>query len=59
MHRYVLSDAVKERLLRRQGSPVQVVTLRNRTPNPIAKLFIDELRTFSKPATKLRGTRRR
>jgi DNA-binding transcriptional LysR family regulator len=39
--------------------PVQVVTLRNRTPNPIAKLFIDELRAFAKPLTTPRGARRR
>jgi len=27
----------------------QVLTLRNRTPNPTAKLFIDELRAFARP----------
>ena len=41
-----------------EARPVQVVTLRNRTPNPIAKVFIDELRGFSKPLRELRGTRR-
>jgi hypothetical protein len=32
--------------------PVQVITLRNRTPNPIAKLFINELHAVSKPLTR-------
>jgi DNA-binding transcriptional LysR family regulator len=41
-----------------EARPVQVVTLRNRTPNPIAKLFIDELRAFAKPlTTRARSTR--
>jgi DNA-binding transcriptional LysR family regulator len=38
--------------------PVQVVTLRNRTPNPLAKLFIDELRIFARPLTTPRSGRR-
>jgi len=42
-----------------EARPVQVVTLRNRTPNPIAKVFIDELRSLSKPLRELRGTQRR
>jgi DNA-binding transcriptional LysR family regulator len=42
-----------------EARPVQVVTLRNRTPNPIAKLFIDELRAFTKPLTTPRGARGR
>jgi DNA-binding transcriptional LysR family regulator len=42
-----------------EARPVQVVTLRNRTANPIAKLFIDELRAFAKPLTTPRGERRR
>jgi DNA-binding transcriptional LysR family regulator len=38
----------------------QVVTLRNRTPNPIAKLFVDELQVFAKllitsPSTRTRS----
>jgi DNA-binding transcriptional LysR family regulator len=41
-----------------EARPVQVVTLRNRTPNPIAKLFIDEMRAFAKPLTTPRGGRR-
>jgi DNA-binding transcriptional LysR family regulator len=41
-----------------QAQPVQVVTLRNRTPNPIAKLFVDEMRVFAKPLTTLGGARR-
>jgi DNA-binding transcriptional LysR family regulator len=34
--------------------PVEVITLRNRTPSPIAKLFIEELRDFAKPLIKKR-----
>jgi len=41
-----------------QAQPVQVVTLRNRTPNPIAKLFIDEMRVFTTPFTTPGGGRR-
>jgi len=41
-----------------ESRPVQVVTLRHRTANPIAKLFIDELRTFTKPLTAYVGGRR-
>jgi DNA-binding transcriptional LysR family regulator len=41
-----------------EARPVQVITLRNRTPNPIAKLFIDEMRIFAKPLTTSRGGRR-
>jgi DNA-binding transcriptional LysR family regulator len=41
-----------------EARPVQVVTLRNRTPNPIAKLFVDEMRIFAKPLTTSRGGRR-
>jgi DNA-binding transcriptional LysR family regulator len=40
-----------------EARPVQVVTLRNRTPNPIAKLFIDEMRIFAKPLTRPPGGR--
>jgi hypothetical protein len=32
--------------------PTEVVTLRNRTPNAIARLFIDELHTFVAPLKK-------
>jgi hypothetical protein len=32
--------------------PTQVITLKNRTPNAIARLFIDELHTFVTPLTK-------
>jgi hypothetical protein len=31
---------------------VEVITLKNRTPNPIAALFVDELRTLATPLTK-------
>jgi DNA-binding transcriptional LysR family regulator len=41
-----------------EARPVQVVTLRNRTSNPIAKLFIDEMRVFVKPLTTQRSGRR-
>jgi DNA-binding transcriptional LysR family regulator len=37
--------------------PTQVFTLKNRTPNAIARLFIDELHTFVTPLTK--GLRQR
>jgi DNA-binding transcriptional LysR family regulator len=39
--------------------PTQVVTLKNRTPNAIAKLFTDELRSFAKSVTKRHVTSRR
>lgn len=32
--------------------PIEVNTLKNRTLNPIAKLFVDELRAFAKPLSK-------
>jgi len=32
-----------------KSQAAQVIMLRNRTPNPIAKLFIDELRAFAAP----------
>jgi DNA-binding transcriptional LysR family regulator len=38
--------------------PTQVITLKNRTPNAIAKLFIEELHTFVTPLTKGRRERR-
>jgi len=38
--------------------PTQVLTLKNRTPNAIAKLFIDELHTFVTPLTKGRREKR-
>jgi DNA-binding transcriptional LysR family regulator len=41
-----------------EARPVQVVTLRDRTPNPIAKLFVDEMRIFAKPLTTSRGGHR-
>jgi len=37
--------------------PTQIITLKNRTPNAIARLFIDELHTFVKPLNK--GSRER
>jgi DNA-binding transcriptional LysR family regulator len=42
-----------------ESRPVQVVTLRHRTANPIAKLFMDELRTFATPLTTSIGGRRK
>jgi DNA-binding transcriptional LysR family regulator len=38
--------------------PTQVLTLKNRTPNAVARLFIDELHTFVTPLTKRRRERR-
>jgi DNA-binding transcriptional LysR family regulator len=42
----------KELPVLRAGYPqvIDVITLRNRTPNPIAKLFVDELRAFARPS---------
>lgn len=37
--------------LRMKTPPTVVISLKNRTPNPIARLFIDELRVFAKPST--------
>jgi len=34
-----------------EPQPVEVITLKDRTPNPIAKLFIDELRKLVTPMT--------
>jgi DNA-binding transcriptional LysR family regulator len=38
--------------------PTQIITLKNRTPNAVAKLFIDELHTFAKPLRKEPRARR-
>jgi DNA-binding transcriptional LysR family regulator len=38
-----------------KARPVQIITPKNRTPNPIGKLFIDELHGFSKPLKKSAG----
>ena len=32
--------------------PIEVITVRGRTPNPIAKVFIDELRALVQPLAK-------
>ena len=47
--------------LRAEGPPAVAIFLKNRTPNPIARLFVDELRAFSNPLMKkqLRPTRPR
>jgi DNA-binding transcriptional LysR family regulator len=37
-----------------KAPPAVVITLKNRTPNPIARLFIDELRALAKPLVKRR-----
>jgi DNA-binding transcriptional LysR family regulator len=37
---------------RTQTRPVDIITVRNRTPNPIATLFIKELRVVAKPLAK-------
>jgi DNA-binding transcriptional LysR family regulator len=36
-----------------RSTPVGIVTLKNRTPNPIAKLFIDCARTLARPLANL------
>jgi DNA-binding transcriptional LysR family regulator len=41
--------------LRMKAPPIVAISLKNRTPNPIASLFIDELRAFAKPLTKGRS----
>ena len=38
--------------LRMETPPAVAISLKNRTPNPIARLFIDELRAFAKPLMK-------
>jgi DNA-binding transcriptional LysR family regulator len=35
-----------------KAPPTEIVTLKNRTPNAITRLFIDELHTFAKPLKK-------
>jgi DNA-binding transcriptional LysR family regulator len=40
--------------LRLEAPPAVAISLKNRTPNPIAKLFIDELRECAKPVMKTR-----
>jgi DNA-binding transcriptional LysR family regulator len=48
--------------MRTNDQSVQIITLKNRTPNPIAKLFVDELNSAAEPQkakTPLAGTRRR
>lgn len=41
--------------LRIENPPVVVISLKNRTPNPIARLFIDELHRLMKPLMKGRS----
>jgi DNA-binding transcriptional LysR family regulator len=41
--------------LRIENPPVVVISLKRRTPNPIARLFIDELRQLMKPLEKRRS----
>lgn len=36
--------------------PVEVITLRNRTPNPLTKRFTEELRSYSKPLIQKNAT---
>jgi len=38
--------------LRINAPPTVAIALKNRTPNPIARLFVDELRAFAKPLMK-------
>jgi DNA-binding transcriptional LysR family regulator len=44
--------------LRMNARPVVAISLKNRTPNPIVRLFIDELRAFAKPLMKGQPARR-
>ena len=37
---------------RTKTRPVEIITVKNRTPNPIATLFIEELRALAKPLAK-------
>ena len=41
--------------LRMKNPPAVVISLKNRTPNPIARLFIDELHELVKPLMKARS----
>jgi DNA-binding transcriptional LysR family regulator len=43
--------------LRMKTPPTVAISLKNRTPNPIASLFIEELRTFANPLMKRRRRR--
>jgi DNA-binding transcriptional LysR family regulator len=38
--------------LRMEAPPTVAISLKNRTPNPIAKLFVEELRAFAEPLMK-------
>jgi hypothetical protein len=38
-----------------KSQPVEIITLQDRTPNPIAKLFIDELRGLIPPTLNPNG----
>jgi DNA-binding transcriptional LysR family regulator len=38
-----------------ESQPVEIISLKDRTPNPIARLFVDELRALAKPMT-MQGT---
>ena len=40
--------------LRIESPPTVAISLKNRTPNPIARLFIDEVRALAKPLLKKR-----
>lgn len=41
-----------------KSPPTEIITLKNRTPNAIARLFIDELHSFAKPLKKSPHDRR-
>jgi DNA-binding transcriptional LysR family regulator len=38
--------------LQMKAPPTVIISLKNRTPNPVARLFVDELRAFVKPPAK-------
>jgi DNA-binding transcriptional LysR family regulator len=43
--------------LRAEGPPAVAISLKNRTPNPIARLFVEELRAFANPLMKKKPPR--
>jgi hypothetical protein len=37
------------------GVPIGIVTLKNRTPNPVARLFIEHARDIARPLAKTKA----
>ena len=50
-----VSQTQSAQILDTNSQDLEIITLKNRTPNPISKLFIDELRSFSEPLKKSTG----